>query len=31
LRQLMLRPHTAHGLLGSDDLLPLKSFFIEGS
>lgn len=29
LRQVMVRPHTAHNLLGSDCLLPLKSFFIE--
>jgi hypothetical protein len=24
----MVRPHTAHGLLGRDCLLPLKSFFM---
>ena len=29
LRQVIVRPHTAHSLLGSDCLLPLKSFFIE--
>ncbi|MFT6590929.1 MAG: hypothetical protein ACI9I0_000334 [Rhodoferax sp.] len=28
LRQVMVRPQTAHGLLGSACLLPLKSFFI---
>jgi hypothetical protein len=28
LRQVMVRPHTVHGLLGRDCLLPLKSFFI---
>jgi hypothetical protein len=28
LRQVMVRPHTAQGLLGSDCLFPLKSFFI---
>jgi hypothetical protein len=28
LRQLILRPHTAQGLLGKDCLLPLKSVFM---
>ena len=30
LRQVMVRPHTAHSLLGRDCLLPLKSFFMWG-
>ena len=29
LRHVMLRPHTAQGLLGRACLLPLKSFFIS--
>ena len=29
LRQVIVRPHTAHSLLGRDCLLPLKSFFIR--
>ena len=29
LRQVMVRPQTAHSLLGRDCLLPLKSFFIQ--
>lgn len=30
LRHVMVRPHTAQSLLGSDCLLPLKSLFIDG-
>jgi len=29
LRHVMVRPHTAQGLLGRDCLLPLKSFFMD--
>ena len=31
LRQLMLRPHTTHSLLGRDCLFPLKLVFIRFS
>ena len=31
LRQVMVRPHTAHSLLGRLCLLPLKSFFMGSS